>query len=351
MRRTIAVALAVLALTACGKKADPVPPAARAPRAITTLSGTVRAGAIDLTWSNPTQRVDRTRLRDLAIAHVFRTTDEIGAEARAAMLDRGRVVGWTEIASVRIIPPDPEVHDSQVTLSDASDLVYDRRYTYVVVTADLEGRTSLPSNRLVIDYAAPPDAPTDLSAVAGDREVRLTWEPPERLLDGRTYSIAILYEVLRATSPEAPLVALPGAPLTATMYVDHTVENDTTYYYAVRAVRQEGATTIRGPASPRVSATPVRTTAPAPPTDLTAAGAGTIVRLAWRPSPDAGTYVIYRAAGQGPFVRLGSVRAPATSFVDRDVPPGTYRYAVSVQDATARANESVRSDAVTVTLP
>jgi fibronectin type 3 domain-containing protein len=283
---------------------------------------------------------------------VFRTGDEIGAAPRAAMLERGRVAGWTEIAAVRIIPPDPEVHDNRVALSDASDLVYDRRYTYVVVTADLAGRTSLPSNRLVIDYVAPPEAPTDLGAVAGDHEVRLTWEPPERLVDGRTYSISILYEVLRATAPEAPLVALPAAAaLAATTYVDRAVENDTPYYYAVRGVRQEGATVIRGPASERVSATPVRTTAPAPPTDLTAAAAGTIARLAWRASPEAATYVIYRATGAGPFVRIGSVRVPVTTFVDRDVPPGTYRYAVSAQDASARANESARSGEVTVTLP
>jgi len=42
---------------------------------------------------------------------------------------------------------------------------------------------------------------------------------------------------------------------------------------------------------------------------------------------------------------------PGTTFTDRDVPPGTYRYAVTAQDASVRANESARSNEVDVTVP
>jgi len=45
------------------------------------------------------------------------------------------------------------------------------------------------------------------------------------------------------------------------------------------------------------------------------------------------------------------VRAPGTTFTDRDVSPGTYRYAVTAQDTSVRANESARSNEVTVTVP
>jgi hypothetical protein len=45
------------------------------------------------------------------------------------------------------------------------------------------------------------------------------------------------------------------------------------------------------------------------------------------------------------------VRPPTTTFVDRNVPPGTYRYTVTAQDASARANESGPSNEVTVTVP
>jgi hypothetical protein len=61
--------------------------------------------------------------------------------------------------------------------------------------------------------------------------------------------------------------------------------------------------------------------------------------------------VVYRAAPGGEFVRVGSVRPPATTFIDRPVPGGRYRYAVTAQDTSTRANESVRSNEVAVSVP
>ena len=141
-------------------------------------------------------------------------------------------------------------------------------------------------------------------------------------------------------------------PTGQTQFRDSSVENDRTYYYAVRAIRQDAGTTARGEPSARVAATPVRTTLPPPPTSLVATPSGRTVRLSWAPSadPDVGGYVVYRASGAGDFTRVGSTRVPWTTFTDRDVPPGTYRYAVTAQDTTARANESSRSNIVTITV-
>jgi hypothetical protein len=62
-------------------------------------------------------------------------------------------------------------------------------------------------------------------------------------------------------------------------------------------------------------------------------------------------YVVYRGAAAGPLERVGSVRAPGTTFTDRDVPAGSYRYAVRAQDTSARANESAPTAEVTVAVP
>jgi hypothetical protein len=77
------------------------------------------------------------------------------------------------------------------------------------------------------------------------------------------------------------------------------------------------------------------------------------VRLSWSASPDPNVagYVIYRGGPAGDLARIGATRGPATTFTDRDLAPGIYGYAVTAQDATARANESARSNEVTVTLP
>ena len=75
----------------------------------------------------------------------------------------------------------------------------------------------------------------------------------------------------------------------------------------------------------------------------------TLLLIVW--AADVGAYVVYRAAGGGPFVRVGSVQPPATTFVDRGVPPGRYRYVVTAQDTSTRANESARSNEVAVSVP
>lgn len=100
----------------------------------------------------------------------------------------------------------------------------------------------------------PPAVPTGLVAVAGDAEVRLSWDPsPEIDLAG--YSVwrsmdAVHYEEL---TPD--LVTSPG-------FVDAGLENGVTYHYAVRAEDLSGHESVD---AALVTATPV---APPPVTDL-----------------------------------------------------------------------------------
>jgi len=60
--------------------------------------------------------------------------------------------------------------------------------------------------------------------------------------------------------------------------------------------------------------------------------------------------IIYRAQEDGAPMRVGSAEVPRTTFTDRDVPPGTYRYFVTSIDGASRPNESRRSAEVTVTV-
>ena len=117
--------------------------------------------------------------------------------------------------------------------------------------------------------------------------------------------------VLRGTGPDGPLAAITGEPVRETRYVDTGLENETLYRYAVRAVRREGAATAYSEPSAPATVTPVDRTAPAPPTNLVAVPSATAVRLAWNPSasPDVTSYVVYRATGEGPFVRIGTTPA------------------------------------------
>jgi fibronectin type 3 domain-containing protein len=272
---------------------------------------------------------------------------------KPALLVQGRIAGYREIAAISLVAPAPAaVQGHTVRFVDRDGLTYGRRYTYVVLAEDSQGRVSFPSNRVPITYLVPPEAPAAPTADAGDGQVRVRWQPPARLRDGGEAG-SLAYEVLRGTRAEGAPDAVFPVPAGQTEYLDRQVENERTYFYAVRAIRQEAGTTARGEASPRVAATPGRTAAPAAPANLVAALSAGTVRLSWSPSRDANVaaYIVYRAAAGGERARVGSVRAPGTTFTDRDLAAGSYRYVVTAQDASARANESAPSNEVTVTVP
>jgi uncharacterized protein len=350
----VVAALVLVALGACGRKAPPVAPERRVPHPVTDLRGLMRQGAVELTWSVPRRRVDNSRLIDPGLARVFRADDAGQGDPKPALLRQDRIAGYVEVGTVQLSePPSPLVQNGRIVFTDRLGLALGRRYTYVVVTTDAQGRTSPPSARLTLTFVAGPEPPGGLQADAGERQVRLSWQPPARFADGTPVTDPLVYEILRAPSAEAPLSSIARTTPGVTTVTDRGVDNDRPYFYAVRAIRTAGATTAEGETSARITATPTDVTPPAPPTDLVAIPSEHEVRLSWTPGPEADLagYVIYRAQGAGQFLRVGSVRAPASTFTDRDVAPGSYRYAVSAQDTSARANESGRSNEVSVTVP
>jgi len=332
--------VALLALvTACGRVGPPVAPERRLPLPPAALSATVRAGEIVLSWQNPTHRADHSRLRDVEVVRLYRTSDAGQGEARPAVLAGDQVVGYERLAVIRLERPEPAVvAGRQVRVVDRSELTDGRRYTYVVTASDGIGRTSPPSARLSVVYIAASEPPTGLTA-----------DPGGRPLDG-----TLTYEVLRASSPDAALAPITAAPIADARYTDTAVGNERTYYYAVRAVRSAAGGVASSAPSDTVAATPRKLTPPPPPTGLVAVPSADAVRLTWkpRPEPDVAGYVIYRAAGpDAPLTRIGTTLAPTAVFVDRDVARGTYRYAVSAFDKATIPNESARSAEVSVTLP
>jgi hypothetical protein len=350
-----AAALVAVALGACGRKGPPVAPEQRVPQAVSDLRGAVRGDRIELAWSSPRRRVDNSRLIDPGQARIFRIEDTGSGDPKPALLTGDRVAGYTEVGTIRLAEPASPLVGAggRIAFSDRRDLTVGRRYTYVVVTSDAHGRTSPPSPRLSVTFLAAPEPPAGLQAEAGEREVRLNWQPTGRLTDGSAAGAPLVYEVLRAATAEAPLAPITRTEPGVTTVVDRNLENDRTYHYAVRAIRREGTASAEGEPSSRIAATPTDVTPPAPPADLVAIPSQGTVRLSWSPSPDADVsgYVIYRAPAGGARIRVGSVRVPATTFVDQDVPAGEYHYTVTAQDTSVRANESRATREARVSVP
>ena len=357
-RAIVAVGLAVaaLALGGCGKKGPIVAPERRLPQPPDGMHAVVAERAIVVSWSNPRARVDGTRLRDMAVVRLFRREEAADAAPKPAMLSGDRVVGYEEIARIPldVAPPaGAQVQGGTVSVTDSAGLTFGRRYVYVTTAEDGIGRSSPPSQRLVVALLAGPAAPSGLDAQAGDKEVRLRWQPPGSFLDGAPATGELRYVVLRAAG-EGALAPLTPEPIAGTTFTDKGLENDTAYRYAVQAVRVDPAGTARGAASAAVAATPVDTTPPSAPTRLIGIPAEGGVRLAWNASPeeDVALYAVYRAESAGAFLRIATTQRITTVYTDRDVQSGrTYRYTVTALDRARQANESARSNEVSVTVP
>ncbi|HWC01611.1 MAG TPA: hypothetical protein VHF87_02465 [Methylomirabilota bacterium] len=324
----------------------------------------MESSAIRLSWTLPRIRLDRSTVKEIRRTEVYRRIENGAPEepVRPAILVFGGlfgppsgVPGFERVADITIEEPgQAQVQGNQVIYSDAQGLAFGRRYTYVVVAVDEQGRPSPPSNRVVVALAAAPEAPPRISAQGGDAQVRVTWDPPTTLADGSPAPENLVYDVFRGTTPGAPTGRpLNLEPVTARQYVDLAVQNDVTYHYAVRARLGPGG--AQSAMSAVAAATPEDSTPPAQPRALVAVLAGAAVRLAWEAVPDADVagYLVYRSttAGRG-HTRLTAAPQASTTYVDADARPGqTYFYVVTAVDGSKRANESVPSQEVSATLP
>jgi len=351
----LAALLCVIALAACGKKGPPVAPELRVPAGPSALHGAVEQQSIVVSWTAPNTRLDGTRLRAVALYKLYRREEADAGPPRSAMLSSGRVVGFEEIAIIRADTPAPAtVQGRSITWVDRHALTMGRRYVYAVTAEDTLGRTSGPSDRLVVPFLAAPRAPRDLNATPGDRRASLSWQPPAELVDGSPVTGEVRYLVLRGSGPIGPLTPITPQPVAGTTFTDTGIDNDTDYRYAVRALRVEPAVTAAGETSAAVTVAAADITPPSPPSGLVAVPSAGAVRLAWNPSPepDVAAYAVYRAGESGELMRIGTTMPVGRVYTDRDVRPGTtYRYAVTALDNARRPNESARSNEVSVPVP
>ena len=196
----------------------------------------------------------------------------------------------------------------------------------------------------------PPSPPRNLTAVGGDGQVSLTWDPPDD--DGGSPFLA--YLVYRGDSPGGESL-LAGVGL-VTSWIDITVTNGHTYYYEVVATNLIGNSDPSNEASatPNPPATP-----PDPPQGLTATAGDGTVDLAWSaPGSDGGSpitnYKIYRGGSSNGETLLDTI-GDVLSYTDTSVTNGnTYYYKVSAVNSVNEgplSNEASATPAAPHTAP
>jgi uncharacterized protein (DUF1800 family)/fibronectin type 3 domain-containing protein len=220
------------------------------------------------------------------------------------------------------------------TLIDAN-LTNGTLYVYVVRALTGNGGSDFSNPAFATPKTAPSPPPTaapeNLSAMAGNGQIQLSWNAVAGATD---------YRVFRTTT--GTFGTTPIATVTTPSYLNTGLMNGTTYSYRVAAHNAGGD----GPLSATATATPGAV--PAVPTNLSASAGNAMVTLSWTAVATATSYNVYRSTttnGQAAPAFATGLNTPA--FVDSPVTNGTaYFYKVTAVNAFG---ESMRSTEATAT--
>jgi fibronectin type 3 domain-containing protein len=230
----------------------------------------------------------------------------------------------------------------KVLTYDDAQVVNGQVYYYVVSAVNAVG-ISASSNEISAIPGALPSSPQYLMGTPGDKNVLLTWESPSND-GGALISSYYIYK----ENQQGDMARI--ASVNATSYLDEDLTNGVYYFYAVSAVNSAG----EGAVSSIVSVKPY--TVPSAPTNLSAIGGNTEIKLTWSsPSSDGGDiivgYKIYRAAAQNGWTYLTQIGA-LTEYLDSGLDNGArYKYLVTAVNEAGEGPASNEATATTTITP
>ena len=333
--------LCTIFLFGCGRKTLPIPPQDAVPAPIADLVSHQEGNKIVLNWSIPTQTTVGSRLPQIEDFLVF----------RAVVPEKDYCAGCpVSYTSTIELPLEQAVRGSKDKKASYSETLLrpEHRYIYKVRTKAGWRLISDDSNQISFLWLSPPEAPTDLQAVAGDQQVTLTWQAVRQLVNGTHINDGLRYRVYRGSTIDS--LQMVGEPVEKPSYTDTGLFNGRTYYYKVVGELKRGSASIKGLATAVVSARPRDLTPPPPPRNITVVKVAEGIRLLWgrAMASDLAGYKIYRRLPTGKLSLIGQVDVSQGSFVDKNPPvgPTSWYYAITAFDRAHPANESAYSQEV-----
>ena len=325
----------------CGKKLAPVRPDAVLPAAVREFRLSQEGGALSLSWLLPRQNLLGQPLTQIQGCRVLR------AELKGVEPGTPLPEDFVTVAEIDLgYPRQGEVQGDTVTYQDRN-LVPGRRYYYRAAAYDQAGYPGAWSRTLSHAWARLPRLPQGFRAVAGDRIVRLNWQPVTQLEDGSPVRDLAGYRIYRRTG-DKNWVGLNLELVTGAAFQDVAVLNDVAYSYKVRAVVRSGPDLLESLDTPVRTAQPEKRTPPPPVLNLVAVEGANGVELRWDPSPapDLAGYKIYRRReGEVQVGLLTPKLVTRPAYLDEAAQRGQiYHYYVTAVDNSRRANESLPSE-------
>jgi hypothetical protein len=209
-----------------------------------------------------------------------------------------------------------------------------RPLAYAVVSVRRTGERSPLSNIVALTPDIAPQAPELQQPMLEEGKVCLDWTPPTENVLSQPVEIGGYKVYRRALSEEAYDNALNAAPIAGTSFVDTSAPYNVPVAYTVRAVLAKNPK-IEGLPADEVFALPRDVYPPKPPARVDVLSEGKLVRVLWDPvdAPDLAGYVVFRAEGTSPPIRMNDAPLTDPFFTDTTVRPGRrYRYTVRAID-------------------
>ncbi|MBW1635873.1 MAG: hypothetical protein JRJ68_06315, partial [Deltaproteobacteria bacterium] len=300
----------LLFMAGCGYKNRPVPPESVVPQAIADLRYTVNDKGIRLDWSYPVETIKGSSLSNIRSFELFRAEiplDKYCGSCPIPFADPIEIEGGVTV--------DSEARRSGTYESSLLKSGY--KYFFKIRSRSSWWASSDDSNIISFTWFEPAAAPENLTAVAGDGEITLSWNPVTMRLDGKVLEMPPDYQVLRSAGGKN--FEKIGKPLSGTHYVDPQVRNGQKYFYTVQSLVVHGDEVVAGGISDDIASMPVDRTPPLPPAGVTAVWTSGGIKIFWDKSgaADIGGYRVYRrAADEDSYKLLGRVDPAYTIFVD-----------------------------------
>lgn len=226
MKRTLALILALLLCSACGKKGALMPPEALVPAVVENLKVQQSGEALRITWSAPSKEKGGRPLRDLAGFRLLKRIIAGDGSDCAACPE-----SWHLLAAVDSDNP------GETSKSGATFISYDRGVPsgqtsqFRLVALSKSGGFSAPVTSPLVKFQPPLAAPTLTGEVLPAAiKLEFTFAPPAGArLAG--------FNVYRRTDKTVPaLLPLNPAPLPGSAWEDTGLEFDHSYLYSVTAL-------------------------------------------------------------------------------------------------------------------
>jgi len=343
----LALGLAALCLSGCGRKGPLRPPASPRPAAVSGLAVRQRGASVVLDWVNPSRAVDGRPLRAVQAVEVW--VLDLGAGSAGPPVAARDFAARARLGR-RVPAPDLRPAETGAGVSAVCPLPGDgfrpARLAFSVRVLDEKGRASELCPAVPVEVKACPRPPEIRQAEVFADRIEVRWEAPAANIDGSAPAAVVGYTVWRAEGGAAP-VKLTPEPVAGPVFDDRDFRFGAAYDYTVRAVAPGAGPAVESDASAPRRVAPRDTFPPAPPSGLVALSGAGVISLSWtagREADLAGYRVWRREAGGSEFVPLNpGPLLRANAFTDTTAVKGaTYVYAVSAADASG--NESPRTE-------